>query len=128
MARTKGSTKFRGREVSVVAKCRTIHKAGTENLDELEDNEITAATSSEFKKQIDTYEALIPKPRNDKATATKALPKLLRQADTILKKRLDKLAPKFGPENPEFVDKYFTARAIADPASKPVTEEEKKAA
>ena len=85
-----------------------------------------------FKKQIDPFEALIPKPRNDKAAqvaATKALPKLLRQADTILKKRLDKLAPKFAADNPEFVDKYFAARAIVDPASKPEKKaEEKKAA
>ena len=123
---------FKGREGSVVARCRTIHAAAAENLDELEDNEVTAATLTAFKKQIDAFEALIPKPRNDKAAkvaATKALPKLLRQADTILKKRLDKLAPTFAAENPEFVDQYRAARAIVDPAGKPEKKaEEKKAA
>ena len=122
---------FKGREGSVVARCRTIHAAATENLDDLKDNEVTAGTLTAFKKQIDAFETLIPKPRNDKAAkvaATKALPKLLRQADTILKKRLDKLVPTFAAENPEFADKYRTARAIVDPASKPVKEEEKKAA
>lgn len=123
---------FKGREGSVVAKCRTIHAAATENLDELEDNEITAGTLTAFKKQIDAFEALIPKPRNDKVAkvaATKALPKLLRQADTILKKRLDKLVLKFAGENPEFSDKYFAARAIVSPGSRPEKKaEEKKAA
>ena len=109
-----------GAEVSVVARCREIYAAGQEHLDGLGEYGVTAPTLSAFKRTIDTFEGLIPKPRNHrgkKAAATKALPKLLRQADTILKKRLDKMVVQFAESNADFVDKYDTARSIVDPAS-----------
>jgi len=121
----------RGREISIVARCREIHATATARLAVLGEYEVTAAKLTAFKKQIDAYEALIPKPRSDrstKAVATKSLPKLLRKADTILKKRLDKVVVQFEAEHPDFVAKYWEARVIVDPASKPEEKKEEKAA
>ena len=111
----------RGREIAVVARCREIHGAATAKLEVLGGYKVTAPKLAAFKKQIDAYESIIPKPRDDrstKAAATESLPKLLAKADTILKKRLDKVAVQFEEENPEFVAKYRSARSITDPASK----------
>ncbi len=111
----------RGREVTVVARYREIHATATSSLPGLADYEVTAAKLTAFKKQIDAYEGLIPRPRNDqaaRAAATKALPKLLRQADTILKRRLDRLVGQFAGEHPEFVATYHSARRILEPGGK----------
>ena len=111
----------RGREVTIVARSREIHTTAAATLPELGDYEVTAAKLTSFKKQIDAYESLIPRPRNDQATraaATKALPKLLRQADTILKRRLDRLVGQFAGEHPEFVATYRSTRRILYPAGK----------
>ena len=113
---------LRGRELAIVARCREIHGAATAKVEVLGDYKVTGAKLTAFKKQIDAYESIIPKPRDDRSTksaATKSLPKLLAKADTILKKRLDKMAVHFEEEHPEFVAKYRSARSIVDPASKP---------
>jgi hypothetical protein len=92
----------RGREIAVVGRCREIHGAAVAKLEVLGDYKVTAPKLAAFKKQIDAYES----------------PVLLAKADTILKKRLDKVAVQFEDEHPEFVAKYRSARSIVDPASK----------
>lgn len=111
----------RGREIAIVARCREIHSTATTSLPELADYQVTAAKLTAFKKQIDAFEGLIPRPRNDqaaRAAATKALPKLLRQADTILKRRLDRLVGQFAAEHPEFVAAYRSARRVLETGGK----------
>lgn len=106
-----------GAEDRVVTRCRGILAVATEHLAELGDYGLTQARLTAFKKQIDAFETMLPTPRNDIArssAATKTLSKRYKAADTILAKRLDKLAVQFKATHPDFYNAYQAARSIVD--------------
>lgn len=108
-----------GREVAMVARCQDIHAAATECLGSLADYGVTAAKLTNLKKRIEAFQEALTKARQDQAestAATKALPKLLSLADTLLRDRLDKLVFQFKAANEDFYNKYTTARVIVDRA------------
>jgi len=107
----------KGRESVVVARCRDIHAAAMVEVDALADYGVTAAKLTAFEKKIDGFEAMQTKPRqniSNRSAATKRLPALLRQADEILRGRLDPLVVQFKVSAPEFYDAYQTACTIVD--------------
>lgn len=113
------STIVYGRESSVVARVRDIHAAATAQLANLADYGITAAKLTAFKKKIDAFEDMQPKPRQQIATGSAATTNLqgqFRAADTILTKRLDNLVFQFKASAPDFFNAYQTARAVVDSA------------
>jgi hypothetical protein len=106
-----------GKEDEVLSRCWGIHALATEQLANLSDHGITAAKLTALKKKIEAFETVQPKPRNrvNKGTAaTRALEILFRDAGTVLRKRLDKLAPQFKDSAPEFVEEYDSARVVVD--------------
>ena len=108
---------IKGRDTSVVARCRDIHAAATENLALLADAGVTAAKLTAFKKQIDGFENLQTKPRQHvakRSAATRLMPTLLRKADRIVNRRMNKLVVQFKTNAPDFYNAYQTAVAIVD--------------
>lgn len=107
----------KGRESVVVARCRDIHAAASEDVAALADYGVNAAKLTAFKKKIDGFEALQTQPRQDisnRSAATQQLRQLLRQADEILRKRIDPLVVQFKASAPEFYNAYQAARSIVD--------------
>jgi hypothetical protein len=69
------------------SRCRDIHAAATENVASLADAGITPAKLTALKKQIDGFEALHTKPRQNQAkrsAATRRMPFLFEKADRIV--------------------------------------------
>lgn len=111
---------IKGRDSTVVARCRDIHAAATENLAELADAGITAAKLTAFKKQIDGFENLQTKPRQNlakRSAATRLMPTLLRKADRIVGRRMNKLVVQFKTTAPDFYNAYQTAVSIVNSGS-----------
>lgn len=74
-----------------------------------------------FSQAIKTYDNLRSTPRQAqaaKAAATRQLARLVPKADRILSKTIDKLMVQFKAANPEFYDKYQTARSVVDTATR----------
>lgn len=96
---------------------RNIHIKATDNLAALATYGITAPTLDAFDDLIDDYAAAVPTPRNAaaqrKAYAT-ALKNHFKDADSILKDQLDKLAVQFKSTNPDFYNTYKNNRIIID--------------
>ena len=109
----------RGRDNAVVARCKDIHAAATENLAALADFGVTADKLAKLKKKIDAFNTLQPAPRkkiSKRSAATKALPGYFSDADEALVEGLDKLIVQFKEAAPEFVNEYETSRVIVDTA------------
>ena len=86
-------------------------------MEALADYGVTAAKLTALKKKIDGFEALHTKPRqniSNRSAATARLPQLLRQADEILRGRLDPLVVQFKVSAPEFYNAYQAACNIVD--------------
>lgn len=106
-----------GKEDEVVSRCWGIHALATGKLAALADNGVTAAKLTAFKKKIEAFETVQPKPRtrvNQGSAATQRLEILFRQAGTVLRKRLDKLMAQFKESAPEFWEEYQGARVVVD--------------
>ena len=122
----------RGPDTDVINRCREIHRLATENVELLDDDDVTPADLTALKKGIETFEGLQTKPRTTKTrgrAASKKLNSLFGQLSKLYRKRLDKHAAKFKTTAPEFYQAYKAARSIVDPAvAKKKKTEEKKAA
>lgn len=108
---------IKGRDSSVVARCRDIHAAATEHLADLADSGVTAAKLTALKKQTDAFEGLQTKPRQNQAkrsAATRLMPTLLNKADRVVNRRLNKLVVQFKTTAPDFYNAYQTAVSIVD--------------
>jgi hypothetical protein len=108
---------IKGRDPSVVARCRDIHAAATENLAKLADAGVTAAKLTALKKLIDAFENLQTKPRQNlakRSAATRLMPTLIRKADRIVGRRMNKLVVQFKTSAPDFYNAYQTAVSIVD--------------
>jgi hypothetical protein len=106
-----------GHPASVIARCNRIATLATENLEALEDSNITQAKLTALDKKITAFEKLASKPRQNvakKAAANKALPRLMKQGRNILKRRIDRLMVQFKSSAPEFYAEYKTARKIVN--------------
>ena len=106
-----------GKEDQVLSRCRAIHTLATEQLANLADNGITVAKLAGLQQRIEAFEAVQPMPRNRVnrgRAATQTLATLFRAANTVLRKRMDKLVPQFAAANPTFVKEYQAARVIVD--------------
>jgi hypothetical protein len=111
---------IQGNEETFVSRCQNIHAKGVENLAALADYGITQQTLSDLQTAITNYVAKSPQTRTAKSnrkTLTANLSSLFKQADTILKERLDKLVVAFRAEHPDFVKSYEANRIIIDAAS-----------
>ena len=108
---------LKGRDSKVIARCRDIHAAASENVDSLEDAGVTPAKLTALKKKIDAFEDLQTKPRQNvakRSAATKAMPAMFRKADRVIGRRLDKLVVQFKDSAPDFYNAYQTARVVVD--------------
>lgn len=115
-----------GRDSSVVARCRGIHAAAAENVASLIDAGVTAAKLTALKKQIDAFETLHTKPRQNvakRSAATRRMPDLFEKADRIVNRRLNKLVLQFKTSAPAFYNAYQTAVTIVNTAGRGGTAE-----
>ena len=107
--------------IRLSAACRNIHAAATENLPALSPFGITQVNLDSFLAAIQSFEAAVPAPRNAisrRSTQVLSIAALFRQADTILKQRMDKLAILFKTSHPAFYLNYKNNRIIIDPATR----------
>src|ERR1051325_6905655 len=106
-----------GKANEVVARCKAIHAAATQNVDALGKYGITNAKLATFKKSIDAFNKLKSAPRQGRATksaAAQLLPQLVRSAVAILRDQLDGLMIQFKEASPNFYEEYFAARTVVD--------------
>ena len=76
---------------------------------------VSTADLTNLKKKIDAFQALQPNPRRAKASvssATKELKKVIKEVDTLLAKKLDKLIVQFRDSERDFYNEYVSARKI----------------
>ena len=107
----------KGRLASVIARCTRITALATENLAALSDSNITLAKLTALGKKTDAFEKVLSKPSQGvakKAAANKALPRLLKQGQNILSRRIDRLMVQFKTSAPDFYAEYKSARKIVD--------------
>ena len=92
---------------------------------------VTQPKLTAFNQAIKTYDTLRSTPRQAKAAqsaATKQLGRAFPKVERILAGRIDKLMVQFKLSNPEFYDKYQTARSIVSAGARTEKTPEKKAA
>ena len=109
------------RDTEVEIHARLVHTEATAHLAALADYGVTQARLDELDAAIDAYHALLVAPRTaitDRKAATAALKALFKQADTVLKTRMDKLVPILAKDHPAFVADYENARIIVDSGGK----------
>jgi hypothetical protein len=114
-------SEIQGRDSTFVARCRDIHAAATENVESLTDAGITPAKLTALKKQIDGFEALHTKPRQNlakRSAATRRMPFLFEKADRIVNRRLNKLVLQFKTSAPAFYNAYQMAVTIVNTAGR----------
>lgn len=107
------------RDDQLAPRCQNIHDRGTENLEALNDYGITVEKLAALQTAINEYNAVTPKPRtavSQRKTHNSNMRRLFKEADEILKDRLDKLVVTFRSGNPDFVTTYESNRIIIDPA------------
>jgi hypothetical protein len=105
----------RGPEAAVIARCRSIHTTGTEYAEQVAEYGVTTADLTNLKKKIDAFQALQPNPRRARAgvsSATKELKKVIKEADTLLANKLDKLIVQFKDSESDFYNEYVSARKL----------------
>jgi hypothetical protein len=99
---------------------RNIYNVADTNKTELEAYGITGSILTTLQLLTDTYSNAVPKPTTAKAikrTYTSNLKQLEKDADDILKNRMDKLITTFKKANPDFVSNYKNVRLIIDPGT-----------
>ena len=106
-----------GKSSDVVARCKAIHAAATEVVDDLGKFGITAAKLTLLKKRIDAYDGAKVAPRQNrvkKSAAVALLLGLVRDSVSILRDQLDGLMIQFKDASPNFYEEYFAARVVVD--------------
>jgi hypothetical protein len=97
-----------------------VSTAANAHKTELATVQVTQANLDELSQAIDDFNAAKAGPRNATATRaaqTQSLPNLIREASTILRNQIDRMANLFGRSNAEFVSGYRSARVIVDRAA-----------
>lgn len=109
-----------GRDAAIVTRCQTLLETASGVLESLGEYQITQAKLNTLKKRIEAFDKLRSKPRQKVATssaATNQLPKLFRQASTLLSRRLDRLAVQFKETQPDLYAAYQAARVVVKSGS-----------
>lgn len=107
----------RGKTSDVVARCKNIHAAATENLAALGKYGVTADKLTTFNGRISAFDRLKVAPRDNVVTRRAAgefQEQLLRDANTILRDKLDRLVVQFKAADPTFYEAYYAARVVVD--------------
>jgi hypothetical protein len=97
--------------------CQLIHDQASAVVANLGDYGVTAVELVNLQGLITAWGTQSQAPRMaiaERKVATQTLPLLYKQADLILKKRMDKLMERFRVSNRDFYDTYHTARKIVD--------------
>jgi|GEM_PF-1052724 hypothetical protein len=105
------------RDTTLTGACNILIKYATDNLDALEDYEITQAVIDSFRTSVNQYQALVASPRiavSERKAAGGMLSQTIRETKLILKERLDLDAEHFKTINPEFYSFYKSAHDIPD--------------
>ncbi len=104
----------------LIPACNNIHDLANTNAALLIPYGVTATRLTAFETILENYQELIPSPRNavtSKAAVRTSLTNLFKQADTLLKTQLDKIALQFKTSNEEFYNTYKQNRIILDAAT-----------
>jgi hypothetical protein len=105
------------RDTTLTGACSILIKNATDNLDDLDDYEITQAVIDQFRTSVNQYLGLVASPRiavSDRKAAGGMLSQTIKETKLILKERLDLDAEHFKTINPEFYSFYKSARDIPD--------------
>lgn len=108
------------RDELLAGTCRNIFGEASANLASLADYGITQPKLDAFLLEVEEYEDAVPEPRNavsNRSAQGVELVTLFRQADDVLKTRMDKLAATFKTTNAKFYNGYKINRIIIDPGS-----------
>lgn len=100
--------------------CQLVHDEANNLIAELAEYGKTPADVEKFRKTIESFDAILAKPRTAIAlrkTATSKLVELFKNNDNIIKTRLDKLVENFQQSQPKFYKEYKTARIIINTGS-----------
>lgn len=100
---------------SLVSVCINIKKAANDNLAALKDYNIVAQTLTDFQKDIDNFNAALPKRQNandNKAADRKILAAHFKKINNLLKNSIDKQMVNFKSSNPKLYQTYIAARDI----------------
>jgi hypothetical protein len=103
------------RDTDVVGICNIILSRASANATAIVAYGVTAAMITELQAAITAYSAVMSKPVSAKSqtkNATQNLAKLFREADNILKKRMDLDIELFKVLKPDFYSQYLTSRII----------------
>jgi hypothetical protein len=134
------STVCAGKVSEVVARCKNVWQAATDNAAALVKYGVTPAKLTKLDKAIKAFDKVKTAPRQHRAiksAATKLIPVLVNSGVAIVRDQLDQLMPQFKDSEPGFCNAYFAARVVGNPKGKrastsggtaTVTPETKKAA
>lgn len=109
---------LRAKDEVLTPRCRNYFDLAKNNADALRDYGITEALITSFKNALDNYSTAVPTPRNaiaQRAAYRKNLGELVKQADGILKERLDKLVKNFKTSGGAYYNAYKSNRTILNP-------------
>ena len=134
------STVCSGKVSEVVARCKNVWQAATDNVAALAKYGVTPAKLTKLNNAIKAFDKVKTAPRQHqaiKSAATQLIPVLVDSGVGIVRDQLDQLMPQFAATNPAFCNAYFSARVVGNPKGKraskadgttTVTPETKKAA
>lgn len=108
----------RARTEEIADVCAALHGLAATRSDELAGYGLTPVLLDALSDAIDDYRLLVEKPRAAKAAQTGArriLDELFREADAVLRKRVDKLMVLLRDAYPEFFEVYKASRVIFNP-------------
>ena len=111
------STICPGKVIEVVARCRNVWQAATDNATALGKYVITAAKLTKLDKAIKAFDKVKVAPRQHrviKSAATKLIPVLVNSGVAIARDQLDELMPQFKDANPAFFNSHFAARVVVN--------------
>lgn len=100
--------------------CQNIHDSANANIAALAPYGISAATLTSFQNAINNYTDSVPAPRNaasQRSAYAASLKTLFKEADSILKNQMDKIALQFKAANMLFYNTYKNNRIIVDAAA-----------
>jgi hypothetical protein len=103
------------RDTDIVSICNVILSKATANATAIATYGVTAAMITELQTAITTYTGVMAKPISVKSqtkNATENLARLFKEADDILKKRMDLDIELFKVTKPDFYSQYQTARIV----------------
>jgi hypothetical protein len=103
----------KGRDTVVIDRLEVIYEAAEMYIADLADYRLTQDDLTEFAALIKTYSDIVEEPRlavTNRTRATEQLKGLIKETDSVLINKLDKMVNQFETENPEFWMQYRNAR------------------